>query len=33
MSDLLDGLSNVEALTAQISALKKGQQTENATRC
>jgi hypothetical protein len=30
MSDLLDGLSNVEALTAQISALKKGQQTENA---
>jgi len=26
-SDFLDGLSNVEALTAQIAALQKGQQT------
>ena len=27
MSDLVDGLSNVEALTAQIAALQKGQPT------
>jgi hypothetical protein len=29
-SDFLDGLSNVESLTAQINALKKGQQTGGA---
>ncbi|MBN3033634.1 MAG: hypothetical protein JW873_06025 [Candidatus Saganbacteria bacterium] len=28
MSDLLDGLSNVEALTAQINALQKGQDSK-----